>query len=157
MFKKIIIIASFLILSLSPLVIQAATPDTSDKPVGTGVDQLKENLNTFGGTTGLTNKAGESDLKGTIANIINIVLGFLGIIAVVMILTGGYQWMMAGGNDETIKEAKSRIKNAVIGLAIVFTSYIVANFAIRQISSATGAGSESGGGSGQNTKPAGGG
>src|SRR3989338_5978644 len=33
------------------------------------------------------------DLKGAIAYIINIILGFLGIVAVIIILAGGFKWM----------------------------------------------------------------
>lgn len=150
MFKKTIAVAGVSLLLLSPLAVQAA-PDNTTIP-NSGVGELKSNLQNFGAGTGLANAAGESDLKGTIANIINIVLGFLGIIAVVMLITGGYQWMMAGGNDETVKEAKNRIKNAVIGLVIVFAAYIIVNFAVRQISNATGAGGGPGGGLDRNAE-----
>lgn len=103
----------------------------------TGVSELRQNLGAFGAQTGLGSGA-DSDLKGKVANIINVILGFLGLLAVVMIIMAGFKWMMAGGNEETVKDARNNIKNAVIGLAIIFASFIIVNFTVRQLGEATG-------------------
>src|SRR3989338_7749959 len=42
------------------------------------------------------------DIKSIIAQIINITLGFLGIVAVSIIMYAGYLWMTASGNEEQI-------------------------------------------------------
>ena len=67
------------------------------------------------------------------AGIIKIVLGFLGIITVVLIMFGGFKWMMSQGNQEEIKAAKGIISNGVIGLAIVLSSYALAEFVIQSL------------------------
>jgi hypothetical protein len=77
------------------------------------------------------------DLKGSIASIINIVLGFLGIVAVIIILAGGFKWMTAAGNEEAVTEARGYIKNGVIGLLVVFAAWAIASFVIGQLGSAT--------------------
>lgn len=87
----------------------------------------------FASTAGL----GDADLTTTIASIIRIALGFLGIIAVVIILMGGFRWMTAGGNDDKVKEAKKIIISGVIGLVIVLSAYAIASFVITQIASQT--------------------
>lgn len=132
MFKKYLLSILILptILFFSPITLRAESAATN------GVDELKTNLGNFGEGTGLGTKE-DTDLKGKVANIINVILGFLGIIAVIMIIIGGYTWLMAGGNDQEVTDAKSRIKNAVIGLAIVLAAYIITNFVVRQISDAT--------------------
>ncbi|RMH01564.1 MAG: hypothetical protein D6706_01675, partial [Chloroflexi bacterium] len=68
------------------------------------------------------------DLTSLIANIIRAVLGFAGVVLVVMILYGGFLWMTAGGNDDRVKKAKRTITNAVIGLVIAISSYAIASF-----------------------------
>jgi len=68
--------------------------------------------------------------QSIIANIIRTVLSFLGIIFLILVITGGYQWMTAGGNEETIGKAKKRIINATIGLIIVLTAYAITYFII---------------------------
>ncbi len=77
------------------------------------------------------------DIKDTIANIINIALGFLGILAVIFIMLAGFKWMTAGGNEETVKEARQTILQAAIGLGIVFLAWVITNFVIEQLRSVT--------------------
>lgn len=79
----------------------------------------------------------KTDLKGTIAQIINVILGFLGIIAVIIILAGGFKWMTASGNEDKVGEARKMIVQGVIGLVIIFAAWGIASFAINQLVSAT--------------------
>ncbi len=81
---------------------------------------------------------GGMDLKQIIANIINIFLGFLGIIAVILILYGGFLWMTSKGNAEQVQEAKQLIISAIIGLVIILSSYAIASFVISSLGEATG-------------------
>ncbi|OGF21049.1 hypothetical protein A2Y83_01805 [Candidatus Falkowbacteria bacterium RBG_13_39_14] len=83
--------------------------------------------------TGLT----ASDPRTMIANVIQLVLGFLGIIAVILILIGGFKWMTAGGNEEQVGEAKKWIYSGVIGLLIILASYALANFVLTQLITVT--------------------
>jgi hypothetical protein len=78
-----------------------------------------------------------SNLHETVAMIINIILGFLGVIAVIIILYAGFQWMTAAGNDEQVKDAKKMIVEATIGLVIIFLSWAIANFIISRLAIAT--------------------
>lgn len=87
----------------------------------------------FTDTTGL----GQADIKQTIGSLIRILLGFLGVIAVVIILMGGFKWMTAGGNDEKVAEAKKLIIAGIIGLAIILSAYAIASFVISSIITAT--------------------
>jgi|GEM_PF-1542516 len=125
MFKKIITFGLMMFFFISPLAVHAS-----------GLTDMKTNLTQFGGNMGYRN---EDNLAQKIASIINIVLGFLGIIAVVYIMYAGFKWMTAGGNDEEIGKAKSTIKNAVIGIGVIFLSYAIVNFAVSRLSDATGA------------------
>lgn len=75
-----------------------------------------------------------SDVKGTIAKIINIILGFLGVIAVIIILAGGFKWMTAGGNEDKVGEARKMIIQGVIGLVIIFAAWAIASFVVTQLS-----------------------
>lgn len=94
---------------------------------------------TFASTAGL----GDADLIDTIASIIRLALGFLGVIAVVIILLGGFKWMTAGGNDDKVKDAKKLIFSGIIGLVIVLCAYAIASFVINSIINATAGGEES--------------
>jgi len=80
-----------------------------------------------------------NNIKGTIASIINIILGFLGVIAVIIIMAGGFKWMTAAGNEDQVGEARKMITQAVAGLVVIFLSYVIANFVITQLESVTNA------------------
>lgn len=78
-------------------------------------------------------KLGTKNLKDTITGIINIVLGFLGILATLIILLGGFKWMMSQGNSEKVDEAKKLIGSGVVGLVIIFVAYAVARFVLSSL------------------------
>ena len=88
---------------------------------------------TFTDTTGL----GTADLEGTIGALIKTVIRFLGIVAVIIVLYGGFKWMTASGNDEKVAEAKRILIAGLIGLAIVLTALAITQFAFSQILTAT--------------------
>jgi hypothetical protein len=75
---------------------------------------------------------GAANPKDVAVNIIHIVLGFLGLIAVIMILIGGFKWMTAGGNEDSVGEAKKIIIAAVIGLVIILAAWAITNFVITE-------------------------
>lgn len=52
-------------------------------------------------------------------------LGAVGIIAVVMIMYGGFRWITAAGNPGRIGAAKETIQSAVIGLILALTSRLI--------------------------------
>ena len=89
----------------------------------------------YGTYTGL----GTKDIREGIMSVINVLLGFLGILAIVIILWGGFRWLTSGGNEEKVGEAKKIITAGIIGLVIIFTAYAIASFVVTQLMSATGA------------------
>lgn len=74
-----------------------------------------------------------NDLSTTISNIINAVLALVGIIALGVILYGGFRWMTAAGNEEAVGEAKKIITAGVIGLIIVIIGWAVVSFVLTTV------------------------
>jgi len=70
----------------------------------------------------------KQDPRALIGRIINIALGFLGVIFIGLTIFAGFQYMTAAGNEEQTKKALSLIKNAVIGLVIVLISWALTLF-----------------------------
>ncbi|HLD27916.1 MAG TPA: pilin [Patescibacteria group bacterium] len=50
-------------------------------------------------------------------------LGFVGLFFIFSLIYAGYQWMTSAGNEEKLSGAKARLKNSLIGMVIIFTSY----------------------------------
>lgn len=88
----------------------------------------------YGSYTGLTN----TDIRITIANIIRTAMGLLGIIAVLIVLYGGFKWMTAAGASEQVEDAKKILVAGIIGLVIIVSAYAIATFVINSLVSATG-------------------
>jgi len=55
-------------------------------------------------------------------------VGAIAIIAVIMIMIAGFQWMTAAGNASAIGQAKSRISSSLIGLLLAVGAYSLLNF-----------------------------
>ncbi|OGY43662.1 MAG: hypothetical protein A3B89_04470 [Candidatus Buchananbacteria bacterium RIFCSPHIGHO2_02_FULL_40_13] len=86
---------------------------------------------------GLENAAGiglgQRDLRESINSIIQLLLSFLGILAVIIILWGGFLWMTAAGDDSKVDKAKKLIISGIVGIVIILAAYIIANFAITAV------------------------
>ncbi|PKM91166.1 hypothetical protein CVU82_03905 [Candidatus Falkowbacteria bacterium HGW-Falkowbacteria-1] len=90
---------------------------------------IKGQADAFRGTSGLQS----AEAKNIVASIIKTALSLLGIIFLILMIFSGYQWMMAGGNEEQITTAKGRIKNAVIGIIIVVMAYAITAFIFKNL------------------------
>jgi len=111
------------LMSLSPATVSAQT----------------SNLDVWGNTQNSYANIGLSDTdpRDVVANVIQVVLGFLGTIAVVLIIVAGFQWMTAAGSEDKIAKAKKIMTAAVIGLVIVLMAYALSTFVIDAIIGAT--------------------
>lgn len=70
------------------------------------------------------------DLNQAIGIIINALLGFLGVIFLVLIIYGGFLWMTAGGNKDQVEKARKLLINSFIGLLITVSAYAITQFVI---------------------------
>ena len=70
------------------------------------------------------------DLATTIVNILNGIIAFLGVIAVIFIIVGGVGYMTSSGDAGKIKKAKDTILYACIGLIICVLAFAIVNFVI---------------------------
>lgn len=66
-----------------------------------------------------------SDVPTIIGRIIGAGLAFIGTLFFVLIVYGGFIWMMARGNEQEVAKAKELITAAVIGLVIVLSAYAI--------------------------------
>lgn len=77
--------------------------------------------------------AGANDLMGTVNISINVVLGVLGLLAVVVIIYGGFMYTTSAGDSSKIKKAKDTIMYGVIGLVIALLAFAIVNFVVSSI------------------------
>ena len=95
------------------------------------IDKLTETgLGPAGGTT-------TRSLPVLIGDIVKVFLSILGIIFVILVLYGGFRYMLSQGDKTKTSEAIKMIVNAVIGLAIILLAYAITEFVLTGLVTAT--------------------
>jgi len=82
----------------------------------------------YSGLGGTFGNANQQSLAQMIGRGVNVVLGILGLILVILIIYAGFIWTTAQGDTKKVDKAKDMIKQAVVGLIIVFAAYAIAQF-----------------------------
>ena len=96
-------------------------------------DSVKQSAYHCGSNSGNT----VNDAGNAVGNILSIIIGALGIVAVIFVVMGGIQYMTSAGDATKLKRAKDTILYACIGLAICVLSFAITQFAINDINSST--------------------
>ena len=107
---------------LTVLPVSAAT----NKCFKGGVDSLSADCGTK--TTG-----SDQDLMNVFRTVVNVVLGLVGMIAVVMIIYGGIQYTISAGESGKVKKAKDTIMYGVVGLVVALLAAAIVNFVLAQV------------------------
>ncbi len=71
------------------------------------------------------------DLLTRIGSIINVGLGLIGVIFLIILISGGFLWMTAGGSSDQTKRAKDMMSRAVVGTVIILMAYAITFFVIK--------------------------
>lgn len=86
----------------------------------------------------LENPLGSADLRVIIGQVIRVLLGFSGVVALASFVWGGFMFLTSQGNPDKVKQGKNTLVWAVIGLVVIFTAYILVDTLIRTITGAAG-------------------
>lgn len=62
-------------------------------------------------------------LARLIGLLVNALLTFLGVIFMLLIISAGFRWMMARGNETAVEDAKHTLISASIGLVVILGAY----------------------------------
>lgn len=126
--KILLMIASLLLpLSLAPVGVVHA--DTSGE-LGSGVNAAG------GGTCGDASKGQpscQSVINGKIASVVNILSSLVGVVAVIMIIIGGFRYITSAGDSNRVSSAKNTIIYALIGLVIVALAQVIVQFVLKRV------------------------
>ncbi len=107
-------------------------------PGGTGLEAAAQGSGLSGGcsTAGC--------IADVVGRIINVVIGFLGIVLLCLFLYAGFLWMTAQGDEKQVKKAKDLIVNAVVGYFIIGTAYALTSFVLSNLAQVTAGGGTTG-------------
>lgn len=72
---------------------------------------------------------GEQKSAGAVANaVIDVVLGFMGVIAVCVVIYGGFLFLTSSGDAGKVKKGQDAIKYGLIGLLVAVLAYAITAF-----------------------------
>lgn len=77
----------------------------------------------------------DRDVWDITQTIINVIIAVLGIVAVVVIVLGGVNFVISQGDPAKTKKAKDTILYGVIGLAVALLAYAIVNFVLASLGS----------------------
>jgi hypothetical protein len=88
-------------------------------------------LNQSADSGGFVTGEDAATVDNIIGRIITIVLSMVGVMFLAFAIYGGVVWMTAYGNEEKVKTANKIIMNALFGIIIVLSAYVVSYFLIK--------------------------
>jgi len=106
----------------APQVALAANDGGASTYIKTGGDAVPTNA-----------KTSSSGFMNTVGKAIEIVFGLLGLLAVIMIIYGGFLFMTSAGNPEKVKKGKSTILYGLVGLIIALLAFVIVNFVLDSV------------------------
>lgn len=86
-----------------------------------------------GEIAGSKNNLNNNNLMTTLNQIINVIIGVIGFIAVVVIILGGVQYTTSAGDSGKVKTAKNTIMYGIIGLIIALLAFSIVNFVLTNL------------------------
>jgi hypothetical protein len=103
--------------------------------VAPAVDVGAQDVNLRGGRDSAQTEEQPDDLfaqDGVFRTIVNILLFLVGAVAVIMLVIGGFRYVMSGGDQNAVTSAKNTILYAIIGIVIAILAYAAVEFVSNQ-------------------------
>ena len=118
---QLFIAALAVTLGVSGAVLAPATTSACKSPA----DCVKDGVNKAGGSASKTTDAGE-----IIQTIVRVLLFLIGAVSVIMIIIGGFRYVISQGDSGAVTSAKNTILYAVIGLIVAIFAWAIVDFVI---------------------------
>lgn len=74
-----------------------------------------------------------SRINSIVHTVVNLLSAIVGIVAVIMIIVGGFRYITSGGNDTSVTSAKNTILYAIIGLVVVALAQVLVRFTLSKL------------------------
>lgn len=135
-FSLVVFIISQSILVFSPIVMASSTPAVPVDPCSEALDSAfcQDKLNNPPGGDPLDNDSspilGPSSILYKIIQTVTIITGA---VSVIMIMVGGFRYIVSGGDSSATKAAKDTILYAVIGLAVTIFAQTIITFVLSNL------------------------
>ena len=124
LFISIMAVQVVLIMLITPIAI--AAPTTTQELKNAACKGVSDS------GTNCDDAAVDSTISNLISTIVDIFSWVIGVVAVIMVIYGGFKYVTAAGESSKVKSAKDTILYALIGLVIVGLAQVIVRFVIGQ-------------------------
>lgn len=131
--NKLSKIVCSLILGLTILLPQVVFAQTNSQTNKDTCATLRGQFNNAGGTNVVANVPAYCEYSSLYTKFINTALYFIGIVAVIAVIYGGYLYMTARGNEAQVKKGRSVLTWAIIGLIVVLAAAVIVNVVVNAL------------------------
>jgi len=139
-FKTQLIIALSLLTLIAPAVVGVSSASAACNSIS---DQLSAGANSTstGTSTACADKGGtkatENGIASTAKQVVNILSLVIGAVAVIMIIVGGFRYIVSAGAADKVTAAKNTIVYALIGLVVVVFAQLIVHFVLNKATEVT--------------------
>jgi len=112
-------------MSIKKVVLAVACAGLAAMPVMVLAQGL-QTVEPFAGTS-------QGNLLGAIRNIVNALLTFAAVLAVIFIIIGGVRYIVSQGDDDAQVQARNTVLYAILGIIVIALSAVIINFILRNI------------------------
>lgn len=122
--KTVLILGAAMALMLPaflPAAAGAQIPEESKNAACEGLGTGNCNRDTSGGV-----------VSGLVGRVINILSWIVGIVSVVMVVIGGFKFIVSNGDANGVKSARNTVIYALIGLAVAMLAQVLVRFVINE-------------------------
>jgi cytochrome bd-type quinol oxidase subunit 2 len=91
------------------------------------------NLTVDSGGDCSSTSSGTDKANSIITTVINIFSIVVGVVAVIMIILGGFRYITSGGDSSNVQSAKNTIIYALIGLVVVALAQFIVQFVLNKV------------------------
>lgn len=119
---------------LGALVLPLASPSVAIAQIDPGSKEAA--CDGISGATGVSCDPGSTQSEDTVRSLLRTALNILswvvGVVAVFMIIIGGFKFVTSGGDANNTKSARDTIIYALVGLVVVVLSQIIVRFVLKE-------------------------
>jgi small-conductance mechanosensitive channel len=125
------IIAAALIITSSGFVLAPSVVSAQVDQIQCGANSAAAGNSTTGSCP--TPPGHQADINEIVARVINVLSSLTAVVAVIMIMVGGFRYITSAGDSAKATSARGTIFNSVIGLAIAVLAQVIVRFVLHAI------------------------
>jgi hypothetical protein len=102
-------------------------------PAANNVNSVCEGVGIAGGGTGCQDPTSGPTVNSVIKTVISFLSFIVGLVAVIMIIVGGFKYITSAGDAGRVTSAKNTILYAVVGLVVVVLAQVIVRFVLNNV------------------------